>query len=120
MAARELVTRLTKVFQEAKKEGLIVNAIGLAPAYHGMVRDRFVLAVSVPSLSGVHKYDKMRIIIKLLWSHLTLEERGMIERVRAFDNIQDLDDHKYNDFEDYPYEGYVGIQRKLPQLYPID
>ena len=30
MAAKELVTRLTKVFQEAKKEGLIVNAIGLA------------------------------------------------------------------------------------------
>ncbi len=44
----------------------------------------------------------------------------MINRVRVFNNIEDLDDHKYNDFEDYPYEGYVGIQRKLPQLYPVD
>ncbi|SEJ54976.1 hypothetical protein SAMN05216327_112186 [Dyadobacter sp. SG02] len=120
MAAKELVATLTKVFQEAKNEGLIVNAIGLAPAHHGMVKNRFVLGVSAPSLSGVHKYDKMAIIITLLWSKLTLDERGMIERVRVFDNEEILDDLKYNDFEDYPYEGYDGIQRKLPQLYPVE
>lgn len=120
MAAKVLVETLTKVFQEAKSEGLIVDAIGLAPAYHGMVKDRYILGVSAPSLFGVHKYDKMEIIIKLLWSHITREQRGMIDRVRVFDNVEDLDDHKYNDFEDYPYEGYFGIQRKLPQLYPVD
>lgn len=119
MVAKVLVETLTKVFQEAKKDGLVVDAIGLAPAYHGMVKDQFVLGVSAPSLLGVHKYDKMSIIIQLLWPRITREERGMIERVRVFDNVEDLDDHKYNDFEDYPYEGYFGIQRKLPQLYPI-
>lgn len=120
MAAKELVAVLTKVFQEAKKDGLIVNAIGLAPAYHGMVKNRFTVGISAPSLSGVHKYDKMEIIIKFLWSKLTLDERGMIDRVRVFDNEEILDDLKYNDFEDYPYEGYFGIQRKLPQVYPVD
>ena len=120
MAAKELVETLTKVFQEAKDDGLIVNAIGLAPAHHGMAKNRFVLGVSAPSLSGVHKYDKIEIIIKLLWSKLAIKDRGMIERVRVFDNVEVLDDLKYNDFEDYPYEGYVGIQRKLPQLYPVE
>ena len=120
MVATALVETLQKMFHEAKKDGLIVDAIGLAPAYHGMVKNRYVLGVSAPSLSEVHKYERMEIIIKLLWERVTREERGMIDRVRVFDNINDLDDHKYNDFEDYPYEGYVGIQRKLPPLYPIE
>lgn len=120
MVTKALVEALTKVFKDAKKDGLVVDAIGLAPAYHGMVNDQFVLGVSAPSPSETHNDDKMQLIINLLWSRLTREERGMIERVRVFDNVEDLDDHKYYDFEDYPYEGYFGIQRKLPQLYPVD
>lgn len=120
MVATALVETLKNVFHEAKKDGLVIDAIGLAPAYHGMVKGRYTLGISAPSLSGVHGYDKMEIILKLLWQRITLEERGMIDRVRVFDNVEDLDDHKYNDFEDYPYEGYLGIQRKLPQLYPVD
>lgn len=120
MVATALVETLQKVFREAKKDGLIIDAIGLAPAYHGMVKDRYVLGVSAPSLSEVNEYERMEIIIKLLWQRITKEERGKINRVRVFENIEELDDHKYNDFDDYPYEGYVGIQRKLPQLYPVD
>lgn len=44
----------------------------------------------------------------------------MINVVRVFTSVQDLDDHKYNDFDEYPYEGYEGIQRKLPELYPVE
>ena len=120
MVATALVETLQKMFREAKKDGLIVDAIGLAPAYHGMVKDRYILGVSAPSLSEVHKYERMEIIIKLLWQRVTREERRMIDRVRVFDNIEELDEHKYNDFEDYPYEGYEGIRRKLPHLYPVD
>lgn len=120
MVATALVETLQKVFREARKDGLIIDAIGLAPAFHGMVKDSYVLGVSAPSLSEVHEYESMEIILKLLWQRVTPEQRRMINRVRVFNNIEDLDDHKYNDFADYPYEGYVGIQRKLPQLYPVD
>ena len=120
MAGISLVKILQDAFRAERKDGLIVDAIGLAPAYHGLVKDQYILGVSAPSLTGIHDFDKIRAITKLLFTHLTLEERKMIDRVRVFDNIEDLDDHKYNDFEDHPYEGYVGIQRKLPQLYPVN
>ncbi|GGN05237.1 hypothetical protein GCM10010967_45450 [Dyadobacter beijingensis] len=119
MAATALVETLKNAFRLEKKEGLIVDAIGLAPAYHGLVTDQYILGVSAPSLANLHESDQTRRIIKLLFTHLTLEERRMINCVRVFSNVKDLDDHKYNDFDDYPYEGYEGIQRKLPDLYPV-
>lgn len=120
MAATALVKALQNAFRSEKKDGLVVDAIGLASAYHGLVKDQYVLGVSAPSLTSLHESDQIRRIIKLLFTYLTPEERMMINRVRVFNNIEELDDHKYNDFDDYQYEGYVGIQRKLPQLYPVD
>lgn len=120
MVAKALVETLKNVFREAKNDGFVIDAIGLAPAYHGMVKNKYILGVSAPILPAMYKQDKMQIIFNLLWLRLTLEERRMIDRVRVFDTVEDLDDHKYNDFEDYPYEGYEGIQRKLPELYPVE
>ncbi|SDG49549.1 hypothetical protein SAMN04487996_11969 [Dyadobacter soli] len=120
MAATALVKALQDAFRSEKKNGLLVDAIGLAPAYHGMGKDCYVLGVSAPSLTGLHDFDQITRITKLLFTYLSFDERRMINRVRVFNNIEELDDHKYNDFDDYPYEGYFGIQRKLPQLYPID
>lgn len=120
MAPTALVKALQDAFRLEKKHGLIVDAIGLASAYHGPVKDRFVLGVSAPSLADLQEFDQLRRITKLLFRHLTYDERRMINRVRVFTSVQDLDDHKYNDFDDYPYEGYEGIQRKLPQLYPVE
>lgn len=120
MAATALVRALQDAFRSEKKEGLLVDAIGLAPAYHGLVKDQFVLGVSAPSLADLHEFGQLQRITKILFTHLTHEERRMINVVRVFTNIKDLDDHKYNDFDDYPYEGYEGIQRKLPELYPVE
>jgi len=120
MAATALVKALQDAFRSEKKDGLIVDAIGLAPAYHGVGKDRYVLGVSAPSLADLHEFDQLRRITKLLFTYLSFEERRMINRVRVFTSVQELDDHKYNDFDDYPYEGYEGIQRKLPELYPVE
>lgn len=120
MVGAPLVKVLQDAFRAEKKVGLKVDVIGLAPAYHGLVKDQYILGVSAPSLCGTDDFDKIRAITKLLFTYLTFEERKMIDRVRVFDNVEELDDHKVNDFEDYPYEGYFGIQRKLPQLYPVE
>jgi len=85
-----------------------------------MVKDRYTLGVSIPIVPATETKDKMEIVFNIIWRHLTMDERRFIDRVRVFDSIEELDDHKYNDFEQYPYEGYFGIQRKLPELYPID
>lgn len=62
----------------------------------------------------------MDIIIDILFEHLSLEGRAFIDRVRVFDNIEELDYYKINDFEEYEYEGYNGIQRRLPELYAVN
>lgn len=115
-----LVKRLKDIFHEKRKEGLIVDAIGLASAYHGLKTDRYTLGLSAPSLVAMDKYQRMDVIIDILFECLSLEERGFIDRVRVFDNIEELNDHKINDFEEYEYEGYNGVQRTLPELYEVD
>lgn len=115
-----LVKRLKDVFHEKRKEGLVVDAIGLASAYHGLKKDRYTLGLSAPSLVEMDKYEKMDLIIDILFECLSQEERAFIDRVRVFNNIEDLDDHKINDFEEYEYEGYNGVQRRLPELYEVD
>lgn len=115
-----LVEKLKEVFLGKRKDGLQIDAIGLAPAFHGMVRDRYVLGVSAPSLRDMEKYERMGLIIDILFDSLYLEERKMINCVRVFDNIEELDYYKINDFEEYEYEGYNGIQRRLPELYAVN
>lgn len=45
-----LVERLKKIFHARRSEGLVVDAIGLASAYHGVINHRYTLGVSAPSL----------------------------------------------------------------------
>ncbi len=115
-----LVNRLKQVFHEKRSEGLVVDAIGLASAYHGLVQNRYTLGVSAPSLVEMDKYDKMDLIIDILFECLSQEERAFIDRVRVFDNIDELDYYKINDFEEYEYEGYNGSTRRLPDLYAVE
>lgn len=120
MVAKDLVETLRRIFRNRKSEGLIVDTIGLASAYHGLVRDRYTLAVSAPSLSGKTKFEKIQAITSLLFSDLTFDERQFIDRVRVYDSAEELDNYRFNDFEEYPYDGYNGIQRRLPELYPVN
>ncbi|MHA4739295.1 hypothetical protein [Dyadobacter sp. MSC1_007] len=120
MATKDLVETLKKVFRDKKRDGLVVDTIGLASAYHGLVKDRYTLAVSAPSLSGKTKLEKIQAITSLLFSDLTLDQRQLIDRVRVYDSVEELDNYRFNDFEEYPYDGYNGIQRRLPELYPVN
>jgi hypothetical protein len=107
MDTAALVNRLIALFVEKKNKGLIVDAIGLAPAYHGMVRDRYVLGVSAPSLRGKDNYDKISIITDALFESLAVNERIMINRVRVYNNIEELNFYKENDFEEFRSEDIV-------------
>jgi hypothetical protein len=101
-----LVARLRESFLKKKSDGLIVDAIGLVPAYHGIFPNCYTLGVSAPSLHGKDNYDKMDFIIDILFECLTEEERGHIDRVRVFNSLEELDLARENDFEEFPYEGY--------------
>ncbi len=100
MDTTALVNKLKTLFLNEKSKGLLVDAIGLAPAYGGLVSDSFVLGVSAPSMAMIDCYDKMDIIIDLLFANLNEAERRMIDRVRVYDSINELKSHAENDFDE--------------------
>ena len=115
-----LVARLRESFLKKKSDGLIVDAIGLVPAYHGLFPDCYTLGVSAPSMSGMELYDKMDYIIDILFECLTVDERGHIDRVRVFNSFEELDTAREKDFEEFPYEGYDTPVRALrAELYEV-
>ncbi|MCF0062310.1 hypothetical protein MUK70_02855 [Dyadobacter chenwenxiniae] len=115
-----LVKRLKEAFVEKRNAGLLVDAIGLVPAYHGAVDDCYTLGVSAPSLKDIHVYAKMGAIIDILFECLTSEERAFIDRVRVFNNVEELESAKENEFEEYPYEGYDSYARApKAELYEV-
>ncbi|MCF0048851.1 hypothetical protein LXM25_02205 [Dyadobacter sp. LJ53] len=115
-----LVKRLKESFLQKKSSGLVIDAIGLVPAYHGLVENRYTLGVSAPSLIGMHIHEKIGLIIGLLFESLTLEERTFIDRVRVFNNVEELESAKENEFEEYPYEGYDSYARApKAELYEV-
>ncbi len=104
MDTKILVNKLKDLFHKERKNGLLVDAIGLAPAYGSMVSDSYVLGVSAPSMPEVSRYDKMDTIIDLLFAHLTEDERRMIDRVRVYGSIEELRNYAESDFDDSIYQ----------------
>lgn len=104
MDTKKLVDKLQELFHSEQENGLMVDAIGLAPAYGSMVSDSYVLGVSAPSMAEMHRYDRMDKIIDLLFAHLTEDERRMIDRVRVYSSAEELKNYAESDFDDPTYE----------------
>jgi hypothetical protein len=95
-----LVKTLIDLFSNAKKvKGLNIDAIGLAPAYDGMVKDTYILGVSAPSMVAQDCYEKADAIIDILFENLDQDVRRMIDRVRVYDTKEELLSHANNDFD---------------------
>ncbi|CAG5074991.1 hypothetical protein DYBT9623_05533 [Dyadobacter sp. CECT 9623] len=99
MDRNTLVRTLAELFVDDEKvNGLVVDAIGLAPAYNGMVKDSYVLGVSAPGMEGRDCFEKADTIIDLLFAHLSEDVRRMIDRVRVYESADELKSYADNDF----------------------
>lgn len=94
-----LVEVLRELFSDTEKVGIIIDAIGLAPAYSGMVKNSYVLGISAPGMEGRDCYEKADVIISLLFRHVAPDVRKMIDRVRVYDSRDELRSHASNDFD---------------------
>jgi hypothetical protein len=119
MDKTQLVDRLRAVFLEKKREGLHVDAFGLAPASREFVTNSYVLGVSAPSLIGLDVYDKMRTVIQILFERLTEDERGMINRVRVYDNSEELNYYKESGFEKSGPDDFHNMKLTSPELFEL-
>ena len=102
MDIESLLNDLAALFgAERNRSGLIVDRIGVAPAYDGMVKDSYILAVSSPSLATNHNCgDKADTIIDLLFSYLPAEQRATIDRVRVYDSAEELERHARRSYDE--------------------
>ncbi|GAB2792972.1 hypothetical protein GCM10027275_42450 [Rhabdobacter roseus] len=114
-----LVNKLKHLFLEARNKGLLVDGIGLAPAYGGMVSHSYVLGVSAPSLATKDPYDKMDIILDLLFDKLPENERKMIDRVRVYDTLSELKQHANSDFDNYGSDWQERTMTKNVELFEM-
>ncbi|WP_031528560.1 hypothetical protein [Dyadobacter crusticola] len=115
-----LVERLKTIFRNKRKDGLYIDAIGLAPAYYGLIKDSYTLGVSAPSLKGKIFADKAAVIIDIMFENLTSDERGLIDRVRVFDTVDELNEHRDRDFETWYDEDYqYDPRKKIAELHEI-
>lgn len=107
MGVQSLLDTIASAFWKEEQEGdLVVDQIGLAAAYPGLVPDSYVLGVSAPSLANSENcYDKSDRIIDVLFARLTPEERSHIDRVRVYNSRSELEQHIQCGFEDGFY-GY--------------
>jgi hypothetical protein len=65
----------------------------------------FVLGVSAPGIVGRDCHEKADNIIRILFAQTTVEVRRMINRVRVYDSIDELESHAVSDFERRGCEG---------------
>jgi hypothetical protein len=101
MDTTALVNKISDIFHDAKDNmGFIVDGIGLAPAYGGVVSNSFVLAVSIPNKEDLDCYDKIDIVIDLLFAKLDETDSKMIDRVRVYDSLYELKQNADNNFDD--------------------
>ncbi len=101
MDTTTLVDKIADIFRNEKGNiGFIVDGIGLAPAYGGVVSNSFVLAVSIPNKADLDCYDKIDIIIDLLSAKLDEADSKTIDRVRVYDSFQELKQNAENNFDD--------------------
>ncbi|WP_031529821.1 hypothetical protein [Dyadobacter crusticola] len=99
MDRNALVDVLIDLFTNSEKvNGMEIDAIGLAPAYNGMLKDTYILGISAPDMPGSDCYEKADIIIDILFAHLSPDIRKMIDRVRVYDSKEELASHADNDF----------------------
>lgn len=94
-----LVNTLKSLFQDRGRTGITIDAIGLAPAYSGMVKNSYVLGVSAPGMDGRDCYEKADVIISLLFRYVSSDLRRMIDRVRVYDSQEELRSYASNDFD---------------------
>jgi hypothetical protein len=120
MDTAALVSRLKDMFFMERKNNLVVDSFGLAPAYRGFITDSYILGVSAPSLRHLDCFKKMEVIINAMFANLTEDERGFIDRVRVYDNAEDLKRYKEYDFEELACGVREGSTRELTtQLYEM-
>ncbi|GAB3742315.1 hypothetical protein [Spirosoma lituiforme] len=101
-----LLNSLSNLFRGERESGLIVDRVGLALAYDGMVGNSYILAVSAPSLAANYDCgDKADTIIDLLFSKFPAEQRAQIDRVRVYDSSQEFERHAKCNFDEQFY-GY--------------
>lgn len=98
-----LVAALTNMFRQVRSQGTVVDAFMLIPAYSGFFRNRFVLGVSAPSMVSLERYERIDKLIDLIHKHLSVDYRKMIDRVRVYDSVKDLETYAEVGF-DGPYE----------------
>ncbi|MCF2488139.1 hypothetical protein [Dyadobacter sp. CY347] len=96
-----LVKRLREVFNAEKQNGLYIDQYGLAPAFRGLSSNSFVLGISAPSLVNETSSNRTRIIFNALHKYLNDEEKMSINRIRVFDNVEDLKLGAVFDFEGF-------------------
>lgn len=107
MDTQSLLNTLDKAFQAEQASGLLVDRIGLALAYPGLVANSYVLGVSAPSLAASENcYDKSDRIIDVLFARLTPEERSYIDRVRVYSSAHEFERHAQCNFDNSGYYGY--------------
>ena len=94
-----LVNTLKVLFQDREKTNITIDAIGLAPAYSGMVKNSYVLGISAPGMDGRDCYEKADTIISLLFREVPANIRKMIDRVRVYDSRDELQNNAFNDFD---------------------
>ena len=104
MDIQSLVTALTEMFRNVRNNNFVVDAFMLAPAYRGFMANVYVLAVSAPSLEGLECYDRIDYLVDVLHKHLSVDQRKMIDRVRVYNSIQELELHAREGFEDSFYD----------------
>lgn len=113
-----LVTKLRAVFEDSQKnKGLGIDAFGLADAYEGMAGDSYILGVSAPKLSDLSCYEKMDLIVDILFENLTFEERKMIDIVRVYNSVDELKSHASSDFESSSCDVCEKPMRTEPELF---
>lgn len=115
MDTQTLLNSLDQAFGAERDKGLVVDRFGLAPAYQGMVENSYILGVSAPSLAtSFNCSDKADIIIDVLFSRLTPEQRKPIDRVRVYDSVDEYERHAQCNFDD-SYYGYCEAPLRLTQ-----
>ncbi len=100
MDRNALVEILKDLFKDKEKTGgILVDAIGLGPAYSGVATNSFVLGISAPGMTGRDCYEKADRIIDILFTHTSVDVRRMINRVRVYDSKDELKSYAANDFD---------------------
>ena len=119
MDINSIVEKLEKAFLEKKAEGLLIDAIGVAPAFRGLIKNSYTLGVSAPSMVEWHEYRKIDVMVDLLFEVLTVEERIGINTVKIYDNKKELRQNLSFDFKDHYSNDFEGVVQFDNDLFEV-